>query len=195
MGLFDVLRGQREPSRPNLESLFALTTVELTMRANLGFEVVPRAAVCFKPVQAGAFDAAMRELDELLSISERSSGAEVSHVTDGHGFHWVVVADADLGDMVVTVHAASQTMVERGFGDQLLAAVFGFRREGQTVWLVYAYKRGTFYPFVPVGERDRDRAVELRLKATLERELPLEQELERWYPLWGLPLAAETPGP
>jgi hypothetical protein len=54
---------------------------------------------------------------------------------------------------------------------------------------VYLYKRGTFYPFVPLPvaeQRDSDR--ERLLKVTLAQDLSMEPELERWFPLWGLPV-------
>jgi PspA associated protein B len=55
--------------------------------------------------------------------------------------------------------------------------------------LVYGFKRGTFWPFVPAGEgQTRDNAEELRLKNELERELPIEPELERWLGLFDAPL-------
>ncbi len=189
MGLLDILRGQRASKRPALDALFAIPTVELTMRANLGFEPIPRAAVCFKPVQAGTFQAAMGELDDLLALSGRSSGTAVDQVDDAHGYRWITLADEDIGELVVTVHAVSEVLRDRGYADQLLAAVFGFRRDDVVAWLIYAFRRAAFYPFVPAGDRTRDSALELRLKATLERELPLEQEIERWYPLWDLPIA------
>jgi hypothetical protein len=86
----------------------------------------------------------------------------------------------------------NQTIEERGFSEQLLASVFGFTADegGVQVDLVYAYKRGRFYPFVPTGQKRRDNARELRLKAALEKEMPIEQELERWYPVWGAPVDA-----
>jgi hypothetical protein len=50
------------------------------------------------------------------------------------------------------------------------------------------FKRGAYYPFVPKGEQQRDNEHELRLKAQIGAELPIEQELERWFPLWEIPL-------
>jgi PspAB-like protein len=52
---------------------------------------------------------------------------------------------------------------------------------------VYLYKRGTFYPFAPMEGEKRDNALELRLRALLEGELPIEQDLTRWFPIWGVP--------
>ena len=62
--------------------------------------------------------------------------------------------------------------------------MFAFRDEaGKPVYWIYNYKRGAFYPFVPAaGEQQRDNERELRLKAQIGTELPIEAELERWFP-------------
>jgi hypothetical protein len=38
------------------------------------------------------------------------------------------------------------------------------------------------------GEQQRDSERELVLKAQIGAELPVEKELERWFPLWGIPI-------
>ena len=38
------------------------------------------------------------------------------------------------------------------------------------------------------GAQQRDSERELRLKAQISSELPIEPELERWFPLWGIPV-------
>ena len=54
---------------------------------------------------------------------------------------------------------------------------------------MYGLKTGTFWPFVPSGqEQSRDNAEELELKAKLEGELPVEQDLTRWFGLFGAPI-------
>jgi hypothetical protein len=46
-----------------------------------------------------------------------------------------------------------------------------------------------YYPFVPApGTQKRNTERELQLKAQLGADLPLEPELERWFPLWEIPL-------
>ena len=57
-----------------------------------------------------------------------------------------------------------------------------------TSYIVYLYKRGTFYPFAPRSREQRDNELELRLKAVLQSDLRMEAELDRWFPLWGLPV-------
>ena len=77
-----------------------------------------------------------------------------------------------------------------GYGERLLCAMFAFEDQSKRPldW-IYNYKRGAFYPFVPAsGDEQRDTEREFVLKAQVGSELPLEQELERWFPLWGIPI-------
>ena len=68
-------------------------------------------------------------------------------------------------------------------------AAFLFEGGEHPVFLIYGYKRGSFWPFIPTGtEPERDNAAELRLKNELERELPIEPDLTRWLGLFGAPL-------
>jgi hypothetical protein len=57
-----------------------------------------------------------------------------------------------------------------------------------TAYLVYLFKRGTFYPFVPEGHESRNIEQELRLKSLLVDDLVIEPDLDRWFPLWDLPV-------
>ena len=77
-----------------------------------------------------------------------------------------------------------------GYGDRVLAAVFAFEdAEGRRVYFIYNYKRGSWYPFVPAtGKQRARRERELQIKAKIGGELPIEPELERWFPLWGIPI-------
>lgn len=191
MGLFDILRGQRTPKRADIETLFAVSTAYPTLSVNLGLASTGRAGVCFKSIEAGDFAALVRELDELLRISGADTGTTISRHEDEMGFSWVVLSDEDFEDLVTTTHLVNQSIGERGYGEKLLCSVFGFRTEGgEPVDLVYAYKRGAFYPFAPRAGRRRDNALELRLQAGLSGEMPIEPELERWYPVWDAPVEA-----
>jgi hypothetical protein len=57
-----------------------------------------------------------------------------------------------------------------------------------TAYLVYLFKRGTFYPFAPDGHEHRDTEQELRLKSLVADDLTVETDLDRWFPLWDLPV-------
>ncbi len=192
MGLFDVLRGERKPQRPNLDQLFAMTTAEMTLRINLELEPLPVSGVCFRPVDMSAFKQTMRELDQLLDEGGGPDATVTRQEKDDHGFQWILIEDPQFEDLVTATHHVNQTLQDNGFGEQLLCSMFAFESaEGETVYLVYGYKRGTFYPFVPSGDQSRDNTAEMRLGESLKGELPIEAELERWYPLWGHPVAVD----
>jgi hypothetical protein len=55
-------------------------------------------------------------------------------------------------------------------------------------YLVYLFKRGTFYPFIPDGHGHRDIEQELKLKSLVSGDLAVETDLDRWFPLWDLPV-------
>ncbi|HWH13337.1 MAG TPA: hypothetical protein VNT51_01215 [Miltoncostaeaceae bacterium] len=188
MGLFDIIRGQRAPKRADLDQLFALPAAALTLEAGMDTRTTGDAGVCLKPVEAGRFEEIVRDLDELLQLAGDDAGSTISRHRDSFGFLWVVISDPDLNDLVTATHMVSRTMEERGFSEQLLCAVFGFRGPEGPLDLVYAYKRGRFYPFVPRPGQRRDNALEMRLQAALGGELPMEPELERWYPVWDAPV-------
>lgn len=72
--------------------------------------------------------------------------------------------------------------------DQLLCSLVAFRdAELRPLALVYFYERGTFYPFAPLPGERRDNPLELQVKATVKDDLRIEQDLTRWFPLWGAP--------
>jgi hypothetical protein len=127
-------------------------------------------------------------MQELLDVAARESSSHVERRSDDYGFEWLIVRDDELEDLVTTVHLIGSELAERGFGEQLLAAVFRFDGGKSPVYWIYGYKRGAFWPFVPTGERDRDNAEELELKAKLEKELPVELEISMWFALFGLPI-------
>jgi hypothetical protein len=189
VGLGDVLFGRKKLKGANLDKLFALSTAAISLETECNLKPGGVAAVVFKPLSAGEFSQAERDIDELLGVAARDSGSQVRRRSDSFGFEWLVIRDSDFEDLVTTTHLVSSELDARGFGGQLLAAVFAFRGGEHPVYLVYGYKLGTFWPFVPTGkEQERDNAEELRLKTELEDELPIEPDLSRWLALFNAPL-------
>ena len=191
MGLRDVLFGRKKLKDPARDRLFALSTARITLETELGMKPAGAAGVCFKSMSASEFVRAENELQQLLDAVATESGSKVERHTDEMGFEWLVVRDGDFEDLVTTVHLVGQELQDRGFGPQLLAALFPFEgkfKEGRAYW-IYGFKRGAFWPFVPTGEgQERDNAEELELKAKLEQELPIEQDLTRWFGIFNAPL-------
>src|SRR3954468_23082751 len=159
MGLGNMLFGRKKLSPAKLDKLFALPSAAITMDADLGLRSDGVGAVVFKPLSAGDFMRAEQEIDELLGVAARDSGSEVRRREDKFGFQWLVVRDKDLEDMVTAVHLVSSELEARGFGEQVLVALFRFKSKDRQVFLVYGYKTGTFWPFIPTGEdQKRDNA-------------------------------------
>jgi hypothetical protein len=189
LGLRDVLLGKKKLAGPARERLFALTTAAVTMETELGLRTAGVGAIVFKPLSAGEFVRAENELQQLLDGVAAESGSKLERREDSFGYTWIVVRDSDLEDQVTTIHAVASGLEEQGFGPQLLAAVFKFTGAKNPVYWIYGYKRGAFWPFVPTGDKqERDNAEELELKAKLEPELPVEQDLTRWFGVFDAPL-------
>jgi hypothetical protein len=191
LGLRDVLLGRKKLKDPARQRLFAISTARITLETELDLKPSGSAGVCFKSLSAGEFVRAENELQQLLDAVANESGAKVDRKSDEMGFEWLVVHDPDFEDIVATTHLIAQELQDRGFGGQLLAAVFPFEgkfKEGRAYW-IYGFKQGSFWPFVPTGKgQERDNAEELELKAKLETELPVEQDLTRWFALFDAPL-------
>lgn len=191
MGFLDTLLGRSKPAQPNLDKLFGLPGAKITLEAAENFEPTGKAGVCFKPASGQAFAATEEEFTQLLNLGDET-GAHMDESSDEYGYRWVVISCDDFDSLVTRVHITNSTLQENGYGPQLLCSVFGFRPKaasggGGSTFLVYLYKRGTFYPFVPAGKERRDNEAELRLKNELQEDLAIEPDLTRWFPIWNLP--------
>lgn len=187
-GFLSALFGRTEPAKPDLDALFALPGAAVTLRAALELEPTAKATVGYKPASGQAFAATDADLTELLGFSGEQSGTRVHSEDDKYGYRWVVLDDPDLEDLVGAAHVINNTLESRGFGPQLLCSVFGFSGPRGACHLVYLYKRGTYYPFAPRPGERRDNEIELQVRGALGSDLPIEEDLSRWFPLWGIPL-------
>ena len=190
MGLFDVITGKRKIKKPAADRLFAMSTAGVTLETEMGLKSAGKAAIVFQPLGTADFDAIVADMEELVKGTGEETGTKVSSTDDEFGYRWMILEDPDMEDLVVGVNAVSTAIQAGGYGDRVLAAVFSFRdQRGKPVYWIYNYKRGAFYPFVPAGgSQQRDSERELRLKAQIGADLPVEAELERWFPLWGAPI-------
>ena len=192
MGLLDILLGRTKPVAPDLDQLFALPSAAVTLEAAAGFTPTGGGAVCFATVEGAAFEQTHREVQALLDADADRAGPPVDLTQDGYGYSWLVSRRSpdQLPQLVNDLHAVNSSMEVNGFGPQLLCSLAAFQDErGRRLALVYLYKRGTFYPFAPLpgGAERRDSALELQVKAMLASDLRIEQDLNRWFPVWGAP--------
>jgi hypothetical protein len=190
MGLFDVLTGKRKVKQPAESRLFAMATAAITLEMSLNLKSSGKAAIVFQPLATADFESIVTDMEEVLRGAGEDTGTVVDKTDDSFGYRWMVLADEDFEDLVVGVNVVSQALQDGGYGERILCAVFAFRdSRDKPVYWIYNYKRGAYYPFVPAGgDQRRDSEAELRLKAQIGNELPVEAELERWFPLWGIPI-------
>ena len=192
MGLLDILTGRRKLAQPAEDRLFAISTAYVTFETALGITTRGSAAIVFQSLATADFTSIVKDMEEVVRATASDSATAVETSVDSYGFSWLILKGADFDSLVVGINAVSSALQSGGYGDRLLCAVFAFQgsspaQPGPLYW-IYNYKRGFFYPFVPVGAQQRDNERELVLRAQAGNELPIEPELSRWFPLWGIPV-------
>ncbi len=194
MGFFDTLFGRQKPVPAGDDKIFAMSTAQITLQTEQNLVPTGSAAMCFKGLESGPFTAIQKELEQLLALAGRDDNLTIKPSEDNLGYRWFVFTGTDFQALVTAIHMASSTLLDRGYGSQLLFAIFAFKRDnGQEMYWLYNYKRSKFYPFVPTRDakdpaRSRDNPEELRLAAAMGKEMPLEPELDRWFAVWNPPL-------
>jgi hypothetical protein len=169
--------------------LSKLARVEGTLEGELGLRGSGVAGICFKPAATKDFMRAEQQLDDLMGVVGLNSSVSVRRRSDSYGFEWLIVREGDLERLVAGVETVASELAKRGFGGRLLAGLFAFSRGEQPVYLVYGFRSGTFWPFVPTGEgQERANDEEIRLRDALRSQLPIEPRLENWLGLFDAPI-------
>jgi hypothetical protein len=209
VGFLDVITGRRKLAGPAPDRLFAMSTAYVTLESQLNIRSRGGAAIVFQPLATVDFESIVTDMEEVVRATAKDSGTQVQSSDDRYGYRWLVLkqdaagapsSDAgpgasaspagDFDDLVVNINAVSGALESGGYGERVLCAVFSFQdAKGRPLYWIYNYKRGSFYPFVPAGGAEqRDNERELVLKAQIGADLPVEPELSRWFPLWGIPI-------
>jgi len=194
MGLRDALTGRHQVKGPAPDRLFAISTAYVSLETEQGIVPTGVAAIVFQALATAEFEATLRDMEDVVTATGGESGTTVSTQDDSFGYRWMILRNPpgkpSVEDLAVGVNAVSGSIETAGHGERLLCAVFAFAdAQKRPIHLIYNYKRGFWYPFVPApGEQQRSTERELQLKAQIGSELPLEPELERWFPLWGIPI-------
>lgn len=186
MGIFDAILGRSKPAVANLDVLFAVPQAALSLQTQ-GFTFAGLGAVCYRPSEGAAFAKVEADAEALLKSED---GATVSRSDDRFGFRWQSLAHStdDVSGLVTDLHAVNSSLNDAGFGTALLCSTINFlTADNKAFALVYLYKQGTFYPFVPDGTERRDNALELRVKGIITDDIPIEPQLNRWLAIWGAP--------
>ena len=218
MGLLDTILGRTKPVQANLDALFALPSASITLQSAAATSCSGHAGVCFKPPTGQGFEEMQAEVVKLLSMDGTGGLRKAEDAYGYHWLvledadiealvtqvHMVnsSLADAGWGPQLLcsvfglarltasdSPDADAFDTVEAAPTDPMPEPTAG---PGQVIpssaYVVYLFKRGTFYPFVPDGHEHRDIEQELKLKSLLAGDLAVESDLDRWFPLWDLPV-------
>ena len=193
-----VSRWANDESRVNDSDLiFSLSFSHITLDRKVGLVTTGRCVLVIKTNGGQYFREMEQEVKRFLNAleTEDSSAVDLHYdtITDYHGYLWIVLYGKRIEDLLAGLTAVGDLVMERGFSDQILAAVFQFYNErdnNQSSFLVYDYKRNKFYPFVPISHKRKTRNTteEMRIMETMADEMPFEKDKDLWYPLWNLPL-------
>jgi hypothetical protein len=196
MGLFDSILGRSKPARPDLDNLFGLPSAAITLDASLGLHPTGTGSVAFRAPEGRAFADVQAEVQALL---DAGGGPKVEVEVDSYGYTWLVCRSdpPDASALVTDLHAVNTTLQDSGFGSTLLCSLVTFTDGSRTAGLVYLYKQGTFYPFVPAEStgttidgkpiNKRDNLLEIQLRDLLKDDLKMEADTSRWFAVWGAP--------
>jgi hypothetical protein len=132
------------------------------------------------------------DIQHFLDASSTDFDLTYRMLTDTYGYLWVIIEGKNMEDQLAGVTAIGDIVYERGFADKLLATVFEFSNTFDKLrsiqYLIYNYRRNNFYPFIPLGHKNRDTEQEMKILSAVDQEIRLEKDMTNWYPLWDLPL-------
>jgi len=187
--IWDALTGRSRAKKANLDALFLVPSAAITLQTAAGLNPTGAGSVCFRGAAGAAFQQTRDDVVALIEADPEAPHVEVT--ADGFGFTWLVVTRSpdDTAGLCTDLHAVNTSLESQGFDSGLLCSVIPFAdSSGRKVGLVYLYKQGTFYAFAPTGQgQQRDNLLEISVRDQLAGELPMEQDLSRWFALWGAP--------
>ena len=191
MGFLDAVFGRAKgPAVAKVDPLFALPSAALTLQAAMNLRATGSGAIAFRAPEGAAFDRVQRDVQQLLDVD----GPPVEISRDEYGYTWFLCSvndvndEPDVGALVTEMNGVTASLQAEGWGPQLLCALTHFADpDGNRLSLVYLFKQGSFYPFAPRAQQQRDNVFEFSVRDLLAHELPMEKNLQRWSPLWDAP--------
>jgi hypothetical protein len=208
IGTETVSNGKHDDS----DAIFSLTSTSLLIEEKLGLQFSRTAALCIKIINGGLFKNTINDCINLLDISMEEFNFDYKVFTDSYGYFWFIVYGKDLpnkSDVMANVAAALSSIgdiiEEHGFSDQILSVVFQFKlpdngnncdinyksnikyNNKKNLYLIYNYKTNNFYPYIPLGNAQRDTSRELQTISILKSVISIEGDYSKWFPIKDIP--------
>ena len=121
-----LFRSRRKPTSPNLDALFALPSAAISLQTELDLRPTGRGSVAFRAPEGRAIADVEADVRALL---DADGGPPVETAADRFGYTWLVAttSPADVPSVVTDLHAVNTSLLEAGFGPQLLVSQVSFR--------------------------------------------------------------------
>jgi hypothetical protein len=194
------------------DAIFSLTSASLLMEEKLGLQFSRTAALCIKIISGGLFKNTINDCTTLLDVSKDEFQFDYRVFTDSYDYLWIIINGNDLphdSDIITNVaaglSATGDIIEEHGFSGQILSAVFQFKfldksdnvnthsknnikyNSKKNLYLIYNYKTNNFYPYIPIGNSDRDTSKELQAISILKSVISVEDDYSKWFPIKDIP--------
>ena len=162
-------------------------------RRRSGFTPTGSGSVCFRAVEGKTFSDIQQDVRDLLDMDagKPGGGLPVEVTKDSYGYTWLV-SNHMSDEMDAPGHRPARG--EQRAGRQRVrpaAAVHAGGLQGRARPPARArlpVQAGHVLPVRPaVRRRQRDNALEIQIKSVLGDDLKIEQDLTRWFPVWGAP--------
>jgi hypothetical protein len=171
----------KQPADP--EDLIALSRVSLEMETQLGYEPVNVGGIAFSDVDTQNFRDRLEEVKAVIHQDDLTEDADLL-TKDTHGTQWIIVKDSNPESIASNLQYGTSAMESVDYSSRLLVVVVPFEKENRTAYVVYSFKRGKFYPFVPDGLSNRDDSEEEKIAGLLRNVVDVEDDRSYWYPFW-----------
>jgi hypothetical protein len=182
--------GNNKPGT-DTEAINSLSSAYVALETKLNLKSTGRAAICIKRTNVPEFNEMKREIERFLDASKADFDLTYRTVVDPFDYLWIIIITKTIEDIVAAITSIGDTIEQKGFSGKLLASLFDFNDGTVSQYLIYSYKLDKFYPFVPVNQQQRRRNHNAELKimsAIADDELPFEEEMSKWYPIWNIPV-------
>ncbi|WP_037304968.1 PspA-associated protein PspAB [Amycolatopsis orientalis] len=185
MALLGSLLGRNRSVRPSLLPLLELRSSALTLRSGFGLAPTGVGTVCFV---AEGRPGAGTEAEIVAGLAGDSVRRNVIiHDSRGRTIVRCWRENGDLGWLLNDLVDVNDRLAQAGFAAWLSHTTVDFAElrdmRHPKLSMVYRRERGTFYPYAPRGSRGRDRALELKVRSSLTRIVPMEADIGRWRPV------------
>lgn len=189
-------------SATDYNAISSLSSAIVKLEDKLGMKSTGKCAICVKDVSIQAFEEMKQYVKDFLGIAanKETIGFDITFdsLVDNYGYFWFILKGRGVEDILAALNGIGQTIHEKGFSKQLLAAAFEFTDGGNNLqYLIYNYKLDKFYPFVPMtitsnieveNKKKRDHEKESKIMKEIRDEIPFEKDMSLWFPIWNIPI-------